>query len=163
MPYLTGQVITQADLAALFTSGTYTPTLGNLAIGTGGTPVNSAKYTFVGFPAGGVLTVEGRIKFGTSSVTLPAGSDETISLPSGYSIIETGVLEPVCQINYIDDSTGAYVRGGLLVNSATTVKFVLWPIVATYETLTVLTATTPFTWAINDSIVYRFVCRCTGP
>lgn len=163
MAYLTGQVLTQADIAALFTSGTYTPTLGAMVIGTGGTPTNTAKYTFVGFPAGGVLTVEGKIKFGTTGVTLPAGSTETISLPSGYAFIDTGTFCHLnCAVSLVDITGGIY-DGSLRTASTTTVSLFLKTFVAGGVNFDVLTATTPFTWAINDEIYYRFSARCTGP
>lgn len=165
MAYLTGQVLTQADIAALFKSGTYTPTLGNMAIGTGGTPINTASYTFVGFPAGGVLTVEGSIKFGTTAPTLPGASNESIALPAGYAMLgaigSTATLSAT--VNYIDVSGGLNIIGALGSLSTTTV-FLMVPTPSTvYNTVIGLTATVPFTWAINDEIYYRFSVRCTGP
>lgn len=167
MAYLTGQVLTEANIAALFTSGTYTPTLGNLAIGTGGTPINSAKYTFVGFPAGGVLTVEGAIKFGSTAPTLPAGSDETFSLPSGYALIDAtgvGVADLNGRVSYYDVTGAVIFHGSLQVASSTTLYLRLPTVAGSYLQANVsLTATTPFAWAVNDEIYYRFSCRCTGP
>lgn len=165
MPYLTGQVLTQADIAALFTSGTYTPTLGNMVIGTGGTPTNSAKFTFVGFPAGGVLTVEGKIKFGTTGTTLPAASAETISLPSGYAMIDaTDVLNELpSTVTFNDVSAVLPFKGILRPNSTTTVRLIHLAVSGSSIIPADVTATVPFTWAINDEIYYRFSARCTGP
>lgn len=164
MPYLTGQVLTQADIAALFASGTYTPTLGAMAVGTGGTPTNSAKYTFVGFPAGGVLTVEGKIKFGTTSVTLPGASTETISLPSGYALIDTsGSSVFPAGVSYTDVSAGQSWSGLLAPNSSTTVVLYVPVVSGTMLVTSLVSGTVPFTWAINDEIYYRFTARCTGP
>lgn len=163
MAYLTGQVLTQADIAALFTSGTYTPTLTNLAIGTGGTPTNSAKYTFVGFPAGGVLTVEGKIKFGTTAPTLPGASLETVSLPSGYSMIDTSGSSFLSGEVAFSDVTGSVWEGLLLPASATSFYLYSKAVSGTGLVAALLTATVPFAWAVNDEIYYRFSCRCTGP
>lgn len=164
MAYLTGQVLTQADIAALFTSGTYTPTLANMAIGTGGTPTNTAKFTFVGFPAGGVLTVEGQIKFGTTGVTLPGASNESISLPAGYSMIYSNANSRLASVVQYLDVTGAIaVDGTIGPLTATTVIPYTPTVVGTTLQDVVLSSTAPFTWAVNDEIYYRFSVRCTGP
>lgn len=164
MPYLTGQVLSEADIAALFTSGTYTPTLGAMVIGTGGTPTNSAKFTFVGFPAGGVLTVEGKIKFGTAGQTFPAASAETISLPAGYSLIETSTATATLSlVTFVDSSTGAVSYGAVFPNTATTVRPLISSVSGSFITAVDVAATTPFAWASGDEINYRFAARCTGP
>lgn len=165
MAYLTGQILTQADIAALFTSGTYTPTLANMVIGTGGTPINTAKFTFVGFPAGGVLTVEGRIKFGTTGTTLPGASVETISLPSGYALIDTSVDGAlISQVVFQDVSAPGTERLGIIVPvTSTTVRPVMPTVTGSFLFRLSIDATNPFTWAINDEFYYRYQARCTGP
>jgi hypothetical protein len=161
--YLTGEVLTEANIAALFTSGTYTPTLVGMVIGTGGTPTNSAKYTFVGFPAGGVLTVEGKIKFGTSGQTFPAAT-ATISLPSGYSMIDTEALAPInAAVVFSDVSPVNVVRGAMQYSSATTVRLIAVSVSGSYTINGATGTTIPFTWASNDEIYYHFSVRCTGP
>lgn len=164
MAYLTGEVLTQADIAALFASGTYTPTLGNMAIGTGGTPTNTAKYTFVGFPAGGILTVEGSIKFGTTGVTLPSGPSETVSLPSGYALIDTNPSSELSStVTFVDVSGGVAMKGMIRPNTTTTLRMVLINVSGANLVVNDVSATTPFTWAVSDEIYYKFVARCTGP
>ncbi len=164
MAYLTDEVLTQADIAALFTSGTYTPTLANLAIGTGGTPTNSAKWTFTGFPAGGDLLVEGTIKFGTSGTTLPGASAETISLPSGYSMIAAaGIFPMLGEVDYFDATAGLFYKGTIVSVTATTIGLYVPVVSGTVLVETALSATLPFAWAINDEIQYRYIARCTGP
>jgi hypothetical protein len=63
-------------------SGSYTPTLTNMDVGTGGSADNSARYTY----AHGILNCSGTIVFGTSGTTFPGGSNEKIGLPSGFTI-----------------------------------------------------------------------------
>jgi hypothetical protein len=165
MPYLTGQVLSETDIANLFKSGTYTPTLVNLAIGTGGTPTNSAKWTFVGFPAGGVLTLEGMIKFGTTAPTLPGASEESISLPAGYSMIDTGgsVASLSGQVSFYDVSAAGVFQGFAIALSATTFGLRWAQVTGTIiQVNNSLTLTTPIAWAINDEIHYRISVRCTG-
>ena len=89
MPHLTGTALTQAEIDSWFVSGTYTPTLTNMAIGTGGTAINTASFTFAGFPAGGILCVEGKVVFGTAGQTFPGASNESISLPTGYTLVDS--------------------------------------------------------------------------
>lgn len=166
MPYLTGQVLSQADIAALFASGTYTPTLANLAIGTGGTPINSAKYTFVGFPAGGVLHVEGRIKFGTTSVTLPGASEETMTLPTGYAMIDTTSTSANVngQASFFFVGSAFVCQGFLVMITSTTVGFRVARVSGSnIQTNNAMTSTIPGTWAVSDEIHYRYSVRCTGP
>lgn len=151
-------------LRAPFVNGTYTPTLANMVIGTGGTPTNTASYTFVGAAAGGVLTVEGKVKFGTTGTTLPGASAETISLPAGYSIIDTGALaELLSNIVYNDVTGGVNFKGTLYPASATTLSLLVTSVSGAQMTNAALTATIPFAWAINDEIYYKFAVRATGP
>lgn len=146
-------------------AGTYTPTLANLAIGTGGTPVNTASYTFVGGPAGGILTVEGRIKFGTTAPTLPGASSETFSLPAGYSLTDpaAGLADLNGRVSYYDVTGALIIHGSLQAASASTVYFRLPTAAGSFQQLNIeLTAANPFAWAINDEIYYRFSARATG-
>lgn len=164
MAYLTGEAITQADLAALFASGTYTPTLGSMVIGTGGSASNSAKYTFVGFPAGGELIVEGAIVFGTSGQTFPGAGTETFSLPSGYTLIDSTTSSIVAGwTSFVDSSAGSTIHGVLRPNSSTTMRLLVLSVTGTNLTVVDIASTVPFTWASGDQIYYRFVARCTGP
>lgn len=164
MPYLTGQVLSEADIAALFASGTYTPTLVGMVIGTGGTPINTAKWTFVGFPAGGILTVEGKIKFGTAGQTFPAATI-TASLPAGYAQINFAdqYSHLVAAVTYTDVSPESTYQGCIRPASSTTVRFVTSIVSGTNIAHGGTGTTQPFTWASNDEIYYRFSARCTGP
>lgn len=165
MAHLTGTALTQAEIDSWFVSGTYTPTLANLAIGTGGSPTNTASFTFAGFPAGGILTVEGKIVFGTTAPTLPGASQESISLPSGYSMILTDTSSGLAgTLLYVDVSAATLFDGLMAPLTATTVGLYVKTVSGTAIAVnSALTATVPFTWAINDEIRYRFVCRATGP
>lgn len=167
--FVAGVALTAAELNVIVaavegSSGTYTPTLGNMVIGTGGTPTNTASYTFVGAAEAGILTVEGKIKFGSTAPTLPGASAETISLPAGYSLIETDSLaELLSNVFYNDVSGSVNFKGTLYPASSTTLTLFVTSVSGSQITNAALTATVPFTWAINDEIKYRFAARATGP
>jgi hypothetical protein len=150
--------------APITVNGTYVPVLANLAIGTGGTPINTATFTFNGLSAGGVLTVEGVIKFGTTSITLPGASAPTISLPVGYSLIAPLNTEQlISSANFFDVSAALNYRGVCMTVDATHIapQYLLAsaPGVAGGPPV----STVPFTWATADEIHWRILARCTGP
>lgn len=145
-----------------FVNGTYTPTLVGMVIGTGGTPTNTANYTFVGTSAGGVLTVEGKIKFGTSGQTFPAATI-TASLPAGYSLIDTSTEAQIAgSVSFLDVGTQNY-KGFVLPSTATVVRFMVLTVSGTFIVPGATGTTTPFTWTSNDEIYYRYSARVTTP
>lgn len=120
----------QTDIAALEAaqvvreSGTYTPTLGNMVVGTAGT--NTATYTYVGDDTGGHLAIHGRILFGSAGQTFPGASSETVSLPTGFQIASDfadglNVLGGICVI----DADSTDFTGHLRWSSNTTLRLVL--------------------------------------
>lgn len=145
------------------TNGTYTPTLVGMVIGTGGTPIDTASFTFTGLPAGGTLTVEGKIKFGTAGTTFPAALS-TIGLPTGYSLIDTDPLNDLSSsVTYNDVSASQPYKGQVRPNTTTTVRLVITNVSGTLIQLGPTSTILPFTWAINDEIYYKFTVRATGP
>src|SRR5262245_37694634 len=65
---------TDAPAFGMVEYNTYVPTLGVIAIGTGGSALNEGAYTFVGGPSvgdRGILAIQGRIIFGTTTPTFP--------------------------------------------------------------------------------------------
>jgi hypothetical protein len=107
-------------------SDTYTPTLTDMAIGSGSNATNTASYTFTGGDATsdvGVMVIHGVIGFGITGPTLP-GADPQISLPAGFEFTgpaydsgDSGASSPVGEAIY---DLGSNFYGPLLYRSATT-------------------------------------------
>lgn len=139
-------------------SGTFTPVLGNMVIGTGGS-INTATFKF----SDGILVVEGKIKFGTAGTTLPGASQETIALPTGYTMAFTDVIhELACKINYNDVSAGANFKGAMAPSTSSVLSIFVDAVSGTNIVNAALTAAVPFAWAISDEIYYRYVVEATG-
>ena len=145
-------------------TGTFTPTLTGAAIGTGGTPLNTADYTFVGGPKvgdHGEMIVDGIIQFGTSGQTFPA-TTTTVTLPSGFEFSSAiaGIVPPVGAAQYVDSSSGNNAFYGVVTYaSTTTVRFLTLNASSTYLNIDSTATTKPFTWDSNDQIVYRYAIR----
>jgi len=143
------------DVWANGSTGTYTPTLSGMAIGTGGSAANTATFSF----ANGILSVIGFIQFGTSGVTLPgAGGNINVSVPSGFSMLGASTT-PIGQAMLTAAATNYH--GIAWINSATAVRFLALAAGATYLTPAATSATVPGTWANGDIIRYSFAVPAT--
>lgn len=126
-------------------SGSYTPTLGGIAVGTGGSATNIAYYSYVG----GLLVVQGTIQFGTAGQTFPSAS-HTISLPSGFT--PAMAVTP----NYATVGVAQMVAGGVSANgsvtlvTATQVRLGVWGAATTYAVNSNLSTAIPGTWVAGD-------------
>lgn len=147
--------------------GTWTPTLTNFAVGTGGSATNTAAYTWVGSNLSsddGILYMNGSITFGTSGATLPgsSGSVLILGLPSGFTIPSTaysgtGPNALAGGVTYQDSSPAANYKGEVWYYSATFIRFVILNTSGTYPTVGGFTAATPFTWASGDKMNWTCV------
>lgn len=137
-------------------SGTYTPTLTGMAIGTGGSAANTASFHFIG----GVLFVEGSIIFGTSGQTFP--TTPTMSIPAGYTIATATANRPCGWASIIDSGTGTFT-GRCHVITSTSVGFVAENSAATSGVVAAISTTNPMTWASSDQFLYSFHVRATSP
>lgn len=135
---------------------TYTPVLTSLAPGTGGTPINTADYTFIGPPglgSKGILNIQGRIAFGTSGQTFPTSASR-VSLPPGFNHLMTATLWHVGLAR--GSVSGVYE--GVTVNDtvATLLQFMFASTTSTSAgtpiTFSSATATFPAAWAGGNEI-----------
>jgi len=123
---------------------TYTPTLTNITLGTGGT--TSFKYAKLGK----VVVVRGNITLGTSgtvtganTVTLPvtANSDYVVGVPMGDVIFTNNTN---------------YYPGTVLTISTTTVRLLATNAAGTIAVASEPTSTSPFTWASGHKFLMTF-------
>jgi hypothetical protein len=140
-------------------TGTYTPTLTGMAIGTGGS-VNTGSWTFIGGPDvgdSGVLVWEWRLVFGTSGATFPTAP--TVALPAGYNFVAPSYagLFPVGTCFFEAVSASANSRLGTVspVSVSTVRMFINGHSAGTGG----VTTTTPFTWQVSDGMQGSFTAR----
>lgn len=127
---------------------TYTPTLTNVAVGTGGSALNSARYRYTS----GVVEVDIRLVLGSSGASV--GSIPTITLPvTSRALTHTNMVFP--GFGSIHDTSASDLRVAFMQATSTTVaRFA--HIVPSGIGFTVPTATVPWTWAAGDSFQVRF-------
>lgn len=146
----------QTEVDAVHTTATFTPTLGGITLGSGGT--NEARYHFVGdgpdVSDRGLLWIGGRIILGTSPTV---GSGPTITLPSGFELAPIANTQNIAPISSVKYSTGG-VGGNLGYfrwNSTTTLTFMVNDASTTYLSAALVTATVPVTWAAGGTFYYQ--------
>lgn len=133
----------------LLGSGTYTPALTNMAIGTGGGAANTATWTYVF----GTIRIEGTLTFGTAGTTFPAAAVETFGAPSGFTFA-TVAATPVGLASII--SAGVITRGEVRIESGTTFRILSWNAAGASLTAVDLAAGVPGVWAAGDGFRYSF-------
>lgn len=160
-----GQVIYETDTdqirvyngtswVLLTANGSYTPTLTNLSVGTGGSPFNSAIWSY----ANGMLSVQGRMTFGTTSVTYPSSTSQ-IAYPTGFTA-DSGVLTNVVPIgNLMSIMSGTNYMGFVFYDSTSTFRItsnLYNPTLTANSAITAqsFSSTFPTTWAAGNSINY---------
>jgi hypothetical protein len=147
---------TWEDIYMAGATGTYTPTLTGMAIGTGGSAYNSATYTLVP----GHLIVQGRLVFGTTGVTLPTASAIGVGPPSGVTLAPLVAALIPAGICYMTAAGTGYV-GSVRAESSSLMRFLATGAAVTYTTTTATSGTIPGTWANGDSISYQFTVPAT--
>lgn len=161
----TGEVTTAALTAALAaysplpSSASYTPTLTNMAVGTGGSAENTARYTFVGgstVGSKGPMTLQGRIRFGTTGVTLPGTGVPKIGLPAGFELADFSSTDQTTGSWVHGDIGTWYTRHDLRTDSATAMSLVVLECNTTLLRITIeaVSATKPATWVNGDFIAW---------
>lgn len=155
--FVAGEAFTAAQANFMNTgadTGTYAPTLGGMAIGTGGSAANTASFNFIG----GLLIVEGNIVFGTSGQTFPTAP--TVTLPTGYTVTTATVNRP-CGVAALNDSGVGTFSGFCRVATSSTVQFTAEQSSGASGVVAAISTTNPMTWAAGDSIQYSFQVRAT--
>jgi len=126
---------------------TYTPTLTSMAIGTGGSAANTAKYGY----AQGLIVIDGIIQFGTSGTTFPASSN-TITLPSTFT--PAASVTPNYPLVGLANMTagGVSAQGVVALVSTTQLRIYVTTASGSYAAAGNLATNTPGTWVAGDFI-----------
>jgi len=143
-------------------NATYTPVLTGMGVGNG---LNTAEYTFVGSPAGGILNVDGKLQFGAAGSVFPATAIGA-GLPPGIAML-TNVADVNNDfdsiVTYYDVSAPAFAKGWCRPNGSTAVRLVVTNIVGSYISTGGTGPSTPWVWAAGDVIFYRYNIRAYIP
>lgn len=124
----------------------YTPTLTNLAVGTGGSAFNAAEYKFTD----GEPRVRGRFVMGSSGASV--GSQPRIGLPSGMAMRAPVVANESLMGSVTLFDQGVAVNHGFARYFGTdTDKFELQQNAATAAGAASITASSPWTWSASGS------------
>ncbi len=120
----------------------YSPTLGNITLGTGGTSVFSYSISGTSVNVRGIITLgTGGALTGSPTFTFP------FTAVAGQQVL--GVAR-------FNDATGSDYPGSVLYASTTTATLRSWNAAGTYAVNTIMSGTVPFTWAVNDVIGVSF-------
>lgn len=126
-----------------------TPSLTNIAIGTGGSAANVQYYTQIGK----TVHVRGHIILGSSGQSV--SGTITIALPiTASSNIYTNTSFPIGACRIQDAPSGAGHFGYVDMSSTTTMRILVTKADATYTTVAATSSTVPFTWGDGDFILY---------
>lgn len=117
----------------------YTPTLENITLGDGSV---LARYT----RSGKTAHAAGRLLLGSQS---SIASNPRISLPVTPAF--GGLIVP--NVRFVDAGTSFHF--GLARITGSSLEFYAINTNSTYGAFSVISATTPFTWAVNDEIVFN--------
>lgn len=154
--FTAGTPLTAAEMNAVadgLLTGTFTPALTGMAIGTGGGAANTATYTY----SGGILIVQGITLFGTSGATFP-GATAAWDVPTLFTITGGQSAMPVGSAS-LNDATGSIYPSPLWYSDTNTVRFLVVTVSGANLIQSSPSTTTPFTWAAGDSISYHYAVR----
>ena len=133
----------------------YQPTLTGMAVGTGGSALNTARYVYNGganVGDWGMISIWGTVTFGTTGRTFP--TNPFMALPPGFNF-SYDVTRGVGLVDFRDSSTPANNRYGVLNPASSSV--VRPSIVGFSNAPSTITTTTPFTWDNGDSIFWQLL------
>jgi len=126
--------------------GTWTPTLTNMAIGTGGGAGVAAGYAY----NPGVLAIDVGIVFGTTGFSM--GTTPSLSLPPGFTASRSNA-SMVASLGVGLIAGGAFFDGMAVHDTTTSIRLLAKRVDTTYAGRAGITATVPATWAANDQII----------
>jgi len=143
-PFVSGQVLTAAQMNSMNEAVSFTPSISSLTIGNG---TRTGTY----FIQNKVLYFEVTVTFGS---TTTIGANPDLTLP--FAVVGFTQFNPILNTTcFFDNSATAFVFANLILISSTTIRLVSQTASGTYVAIQDVGATFPFTWATNDRIIVR--------
>lgn len=143
-PFVSGQVLTAAQMNSMNEAVSFTPSISNLTIGNG---TRTGTY----FIQNKVLYFEVTVTFGS---TTTIGANPDLTLP--FAVVGFIQFNPILNTTmFFDNSATNLVNANLILISSTTIRLVSQTASGTYVGIQDVSATLPFTWATNDRIIIR--------
>lgn len=143
-PFVSGQVLTAAQMNSMNEAVSFTPSISSLTIGNG---TRTGTY----FIQNKVLYFEVTVTFGS---TTTIGANPDLTLP--FAVVGFTQFNPILNTSlFFDNSATAFVSANLVLISSTTIRLVSQLASGTYVSIQDVGATFPFTWATNDRIIIR--------
>lgn len=137
--FVAGQVLTAAELNAIATFTSFTPTWTNLTVGNGTNTgryaqVNELVFMQVDLVFGSTTSISGDVR-----LTLPVEADSFRLDGTGGQV-------------WFEDDTGTDYNGGTMRFNSTEITLRVWNTSGTYLSGTALSSTVPFTWTNPDKL-----------
>lgn len=129
----------------------YTPTLTNFTIGTGGVAANTAAYQYTA----GNVRMKGSAFLGTAGASV--GSGVSMTIPVNAATLPFSSLLYIGVVTIFDTSAPATFNGFVRANTTSVSSVQLMSQSAGAPANT--TSTVPMTWAAGDGIAYEFTYR----
>lgn len=147
-----------ADQQARWEYDDYTPAIAGITLGTGGTPHNTAYYTYVGGgKAGekGILTLNGSVELGTTgeAVNFPSFSIPDAFTPLAHPSTGRPIVVGMGQV--FDGGVATQVFALTAIHSSGTLSSKILTSNATYVAPAEITTIVPITWANSDGLVWN--------
>ena len=142
--FVAGQILTAAELNAISTWTTFTPSWTNLTVGNG---TNTGRYSTVNK----IMYVQTSFTMGSTSAM---GTNPRLTLPASATMDTTA--QAVFGTSTIEDTGTATFVGVCFRSTTTGIEFYVNNVSATYQTLTSITSTVPMTWTNTDRLITNF-------
>jgi hypothetical protein len=144
--FVSGQVLTAAELNAIGTYTSFTPTWGNVTVGNGTSTgyycqINKLIHWSCELLFGSTTSITGNVQ-----IDYPVTPDDFYQAASGAQCV-------------FEDANGTDYYGALFRSSATTSTVRVFNSSGTYVSPTNVTSTVPFTWASTDRLIVNGVYR----
>lgn len=139
--FSSGELLTAAKLNAFVTPAAwtaFTPAWTSLTVGNG---VEDHSY----FRAGNLIIARYKLTFG-STTAITGTPNPALPVAGSAKITRMGG----CVAEYRDASLPGSFMGACIIASATSAFFLKFNVAGATDQLSGVTATTPFTWAVND-------------
>ena len=148
--FVSGQVLTAAELNTGGAWTTFTPTLSNVTLGTGGT--NTGQYSIFNK----TLFMRGKFVLGTGG---SVGGVIAVTCPvSTMALSPTLQFQPNGSILYTDSGIATYTGHALQLTSSL-IAFYVSNSAGTYATSVTSSGTVPFTFGVNDYVEYALTIQ----